>query len=214
MARIDSGLDLDDFALGKNNPRLSGVPWDPMVPYDPTVYRASMVEPYNRVACGAGTLTTATQTMRLSYFVPRFSFLATKLGVCTAGTAAATVTLIRCGLYTVAANGDITLVASGTNDTSGNGATNTEYTQAITGPSSITSYQLRAGVRYAFAYLFVGTTAPVLVAPAAINAGLNGTQAGPSFCLAGTVGSQSDLPATTANGSITIAAQPIYFTCQ
>lgn len=143
------------------------------------------------------------QVLRLTFFTCRKTFTAANLSAISGGTAAgATPTLVRYGLYTVAANGDITLVASTTNDTGIFAATNTQYTRAITGPSGITSYAMVAGQRYAFGVLLV--TAAAL--PTTVGWGPpNGVVANIAPRIGSAVTGQADLPASVLNASFSTA---------
>jgi len=78
------------------------------------------------------------------------------------GTAAVGTTLARMGLFTVADNGNATLVARTASDTSLASVTFTLYTGALdTTGGYPASYTVTAGSRYAFGILFVGSsTAP------------------------------------------------------
>jgi hypothetical protein len=159
---------------------------------------ASGHESFPREFCTANAAMT-TQVMRLTFFTARKSFTAANLSTISGGTAAgATPTLCRYGLYTVAANGDITLVASSTNDTGLWAATNTQYTKAITGPSGITSYAIAEGQRYAFGALIVtGAATPTLAGWAPIN----GIYPNLAPRVASAVTGQTDLPTSVANAS-------------
>lgn len=108
--------------------------------------------------------------------------------------AAATPTLIRMGLYTVAANGDITLVASTPNDTALLNATFTLFSKAYSA-----SYNTIPGQRYAFAILVVsGATMPTLMGPGMVDTTVGSIA--PRICAR--VDGQTDLPASVAVGSL------------
>ena len=117
----------------------------------------------------------------------------TIIGV-TAGTAAAaTPTYCAMGIYSVAANGDLALLAQCANDTTLFASTFTTYSRALTSTLS----KVR-GVRYAFAYLVVsGSAMP------AMN-GYNGSVVMPSVAplLAGSITGQSVLPSTVGHASV------------
>lgn len=140
--------------------------------------------------------TTSSQRLWLTYFTAYRAFTVNTIAVCTAGTpAGATPTLIRYGLYTADSNGALTaLVASTANDTTLLSAGNTLYAKATSA-----SYTTVVGQRYAGAFLCVtGATVPTLQ-------GASGAATLFSLAprIAGYVGSQADLPATVAAGSLT-----------
>jgi hypothetical protein len=135
----------------------------------------------------------STGNMVLTYFTARRSETINNVAVVVGGTAAAGTTLARYGIYSVAANGDLTLVASTANDT-------TLWNSTFAGPSRAlsSSWSKVAGQRYALAALFVGTTGPKLsgAAPA------NGTEMGRTPRLNGSIASQADLPSTVTAGTV------------
>lgn len=135
-------------------------------------------------------------SMRLNYFTPQTSkTVSTAVMVCGGTAASATPTLIRIGIYSVASNGDITLVSSTANDTALFASTNSEVTKALS-----SSYTLLGGQRYAGGILVVtGGTLPTPAgsAPAAGSATLSRAPR-----RTGLVTGQTDLPSTVAAGSI------------
>lgn len=136
-----------------------------------------------------------TQTLRLSYFTCAQDGTANNIVACSGGTAAgATPTLVRYGLYTVAANGDITLVASTANDTAIFVAANTEYSKALSSP-----YARIFGQRYAIGILVVTAAATPTVAGTGTTASATMARA-PRLCAI--VTSQADLPSSVASASI------------
>lgn len=141
-------------------------------------------------------VTMSSGNLRLAYFTARKSEVVTTLRVTTNSTAAgATPTLVRYGLYTVAANGDITLVASTANDTTLFAAANTAYPKALSA-----AYTKRAGVRYAIGVLVVtGAAAPTIVGE---NYGGSGADWALAPRLSGIVGGQADLPASVVAASV------------
>lgn len=97
----------------------------------------------------------ASQTLMLTYFTARRTETINNMYIMSGGTAAAaTPTICRMGVFSVADNGDITPLASIANDTSLFSATNTEYTRALTTP-----FAKVAGVRYACGVLVVTAVA-------------------------------------------------------
>lgn len=106
----------------------------------------------------------ASQELILAGFVAKKSQSITQLRICTTGTAAAaTPTIGRLGVYSRAANGDITLLAASANDTALCNAANTLFTKTLTTP-----FNKVAGVEYFIGLLIVsGAAMPTLAAPAA-----------------------------------------------
>lgn len=151
-----------------------------------------------RIACSITNITLTSQRLTLAYLVARKSETWTQIRAVTGGTGAgATPTLIRYGLYTVAANGDLTLVASTPNDTTMLPSTFTSYAKALS-----VNYAVTAGVRYAIGVLVVtGATAPTLIG--GVNIGGNEVNQIPR--LANNVTGQADLttPITAASFATT-----------
>lgn len=138
---------------------------------------------------------TTSGRMYLSYCTAYQTRTLTTARVMSGNTAAgATPTLVRLGLFTVAANGDLTLVASTVNDTA---LLNTTFT--MFGKAYSTPYVTIPGQRYAFGVLVVsGATMPTLMGPGTIDSSI--TAAAPR--LSAHVPSLSDLPSSVAVGSL------------
>jgi hypothetical protein len=116
--------------------------------------------------------------------------------------AAATPTLAKMGVYSVAADGTLTLAGATASDTGLFAATNTVYTRALTAP-----FTKIAGQRYAFALLVVtGAAMPTIYGTIATST----TEAAVAPRLTGGFGGQTDLPASIAAGSITSTAGFLY----
>lgn len=144
-------------------------------------------------------ITQNSQTFRLTYFTARKSEAAANVVVTTTGTpAGATPTLIRFGLYSVAGNGDLTLVASTPNDTTLLAVANTEYSKALSAPFALT-----AGNRYAFGALVVTAATAPTVAGFAQAGSAAMTARAPR--MGGFMAAQTDLPASVASGSVSSA---------
>lgn len=110
---------------------------------------------------GAPTLTSG--SMQLTFFTPLVTRTITQITVSTGGTAAAGLTLARCGLYTFDES-TATLVAAIASDTTLFTAANTVYTRSLsTGGGLPSSYTLTAGSRYGLAVLVTGTTMPNII---------------------------------------------------
>lgn len=154
----------------------------------------------NREDASSSALAATTQTLYLTYFTAKTRLTSTTVAVPTGGTAAATVTLARIGLYAVDGAGNLTLIASTANDTNLFNGTNAFFTkswsQAVT---------IHKGQRYALGILVVATTTPTF----------NGFSVGAVIGAIGPrlnaqVGSQSDLPASIAVGSLANTNNVIY----
>jgi hypothetical protein len=116
--------------------------------------------------------------------------------------AAATITLARLGLYTVAADGSITLVARGASSTTLGNATFTLASQTLDTTGGFpASYTIQYGQRYAFGCIWVATTAPTVY-----GGGVQATAAAWLPWIAMAQSSQSDLPTSTAIGSLSVEA--------
>lgn len=150
---------------------------------------------------GSASITVTSGTMRLRFFTSTRSETVTQSRTITGATAAATPTLCRVGLYSVADNGDLTLVTSVANDVTLWAATNTRYTRALTN-----SYDLEKGKRYAIGILYVGTTTPTFY-------GMGSLLSAESFeepKMNAQVSGLSDLPSTIANASMAALTSGIY----
>lgn len=163
---------------------------------------SSGVESFPR-ALAISSVATGSGHLRFTYFTCPKSFTATQLSAYSTGTpAAATPTLVRYGLYTVASNGDLTLVASTTNDTAVFSVASTQYTRAISGPSAITSYAMVTGQRYAFGVLIVtGVATPTMWGWQTPLGAIANLEPKLGSCLTG----QADLPASITSASLSNA---------
>lgn len=139
------------------------------------------------------------QRLHLTYFTAKRTETSSALEIATGGTAAAaTPTLIRLGVYSIAANGDGTLVASTPNDTTLLAATFTAYSKAFSVALSKT-----LGQRYALGLLVVtAAAAPTLMAVAQPATTLMSNVLALAPRLVGTLAAQADLPSTFTNASL------------
>lgn len=95
-----------------------------------------------------------------TYLTPVKDLTITKISMVASAAASSGLTLARFGLWTAAANDDLTLVARSANDTTIFGVVNTVYERSLdTAGGFPASYTLLRGVRYAAGCLTVGTTA-------------------------------------------------------
>jgi hypothetical protein len=151
----------------------------------------------------------ATQAVCLVYFTARRTETITQVRITTgSGTTPGTITsLSRIGVYSEAGNGDLTLVASTVNDTSLFATNSTEYTKSFAG-----SFSKTAGQRYAVAVLIVSTnTLPTFIGPHPNNSAAVGTMYGRAPRVAGQITGQTDLPGTSAAGTITSPAPRMFY---
>lgn len=162
-------------------------------------------EVFSRDSATANSAASSTQNLRLTYFTARKAETTTQVRVLTGNTAAAaTPTLCRVGLYSIAANGDGTLVASIASDTTLFAATNTAYTRSWS-----SSYAKVAGQRYALGILVV-TAAAAPTFTSSVLATATSTEAAFDPRLSGTIISQTDLPSTFTSGSVTASSNRYY----
>jgi hypothetical protein len=93
----------------------------------------------------------------LSYFVASKTETINAVAMYSGGTAAATVTLCRFGVYLVAGNGDLSLIHATANDATVFAGLHTRYQRSLTVPWAKT-----AGTTYAVGHLVVATTMPTV----------------------------------------------------
>jgi hypothetical protein len=143
----------------------------------------------------------ASGSMFLAHFTARKTETTTQVRMLSGSTPAASLTLAKIGLYSIAANGDGTLVASTASDTTLFNSGSTTYTR-----SWAVAYAKVAGQRYALAVLVVGTTAGQVVG---ISTGSSGAELAITPRVTGTLAAQADLPASYLAASlITSGATP------
>jgi hypothetical protein len=143
------------------------------------------------VALGA-----ASGNLRLAYFTAPRAEVWTQVGW-VGGTvaAAATPTLVRWGLYSVAANGDLTLVASTPNDT-----TLFAVASAVGAKSFSVAYAAVAGQRYAIGILVVSGVAIPSIQGVSLNQAT--VQASLAPRITGVIPAQADLPLSALAGTV------------
>lgn len=159
-------------------------------------YGQSMLASGEETVSRVGALTSVTLasgTFYLCPFTARKTETTANVRIESTSIASSGLTLGRLGLYSIASNGDGTLVASTANDTTLLNTTNAVYTKAWSTP-----YAKQAGQRYAVGILTVGTTAGSIVAL------INGNTAEGAFGprIAGRLFGQSDLPASFTDASL------------
>jgi hypothetical protein len=147
-------------------------------------------------------------TMALQYFTATKTETITQVKSYTSGAAAgATPTLCRYGVYSEAANGDLTLVASTPNDTTLWSAAYGIYPKALTAP-----WSKIAGQRYAVGILIVSAAAcPTFCASNVTSANLAGTIMGQTPRIYGaSPASQTDLPASLTSAQVAASIRTAY----
>lgn len=158
--------------------------------------------------------TLSSGTVRLTYFQAQSATVVGNMLTSEGTIPGVGTTLARVGLYSIAANGDGTLVAGSTTDTAmWTGSANTPYTKAMNNPGPFT---LIPGNWYAGAALSVKTagTDPnvaglVMTGTTALVAGPFGSGSGHRFC--GAITAQADLPASFVAASVVNSSNAIYF---
>lgn len=143
-----------------------------------------------------GNVTMTSGSLRFGFFTARKTETITVLRVSVGSTAAgATPTLIRYGIYTVAADGALTLVAATPNDTGLLAVAGTPYPKALSAP-----WSKQAGLRYAAGIIVVtATTAPSVVGSTPPGPGTD-TALAPR--LSGVMTGQTDLPTSIPGASV------------
>lgn len=100
----------------------------------------------------------------LNFFTALVPLSFTKIDILTGAGAPVSVTAARLGVYTVAANGDCTLVARTANDATIAAAASTEYQKDLDTTGGFpASYQLTPGARYAAAFFVTAGTPPTIL---------------------------------------------------
>lgn len=152
------------------------------------------------ISAGGGTL--ANQALRLSYFTAGRTEPITQVRSIAAVAAAATPTLCRIGIYSEAANGNLTLIHHTANDTTLWSSTNL-YTKDLN-----TTFNKITGFRYAVGALCVTAfTAPTMAGALMSNGAL---QSLAPRCAA-SVGGQTDLPSSISAGNLSQTGPHVWF---
>jgi hypothetical protein len=164
-------------------------------------------ETMSRRLVSNGGVAQGNQALRLAYFTAKKSETITQVKLATSSTAAAaTPTLIRVGIYTVAANGDLTLVASTPSDTTLLAAASTAYAKALSAALAKVD-----GQRYAVGVLVVtGAAAPTIQGASGGDAYAQSGSLGNGQRISGLVAGQADLPSTITAATVTNSASTPY----
>jgi len=158
------------------------------------------------LASPASTASTGTSgDVRLSYFTAKAAQAVTQMQMYSGTTAAgATPTVVRWGVYSEAANGDLTRVATIANDTTLLAAASTGYLRAL--EAGLT---FQPGQRYAVAQIVVSAAAmPTMTGKVSLTATLSEWAQVPR--VSGVMAGQTDLPASIANASISASSAYYY----
>lgn len=108
--------------------------------------------PGARALNSSNTIGMTSGSSRLTYFTARKSGAYTSIKLFSGSTVSSGLTIARAAIHSVASNGDTTVLASTTNDTTLFAATNTAYTKSLSA-----TVNLVRGNRYAFELLELGT---------------------------------------------------------
>jgi hypothetical protein len=149
----------------------------------------------------------------LAFFTPTVTRTCTQLLVSTGATAAgATPTLARMAVYTIAANGDGTIVAAIANDTTLFAAANAEYARSFAADGGLgltnTSYTYVPGRRYAHGVLVVTGAAMPNFTAAGPRGNTNTGARAPR--VNGYLSGLADLPATFLAANVTVDSQTVW----
>jgi hypothetical protein len=198
-----------DFVLSQNGQMFvcvtAGSPGTWVTPSDTRNLLTSGEETLARDQASSTTLAITSGDLRLTYFTARKSETTTQTRVISGGTpAGATPTLCRVGLYSIASNGDGTLVASVANDTALFAGASTVYTKSWS-----SSYAKVAGQRYAYGVIVVtGAATPTFVGVNSVGSITSEATLAPK--LAATLASQTDLPGSFTDASLSTGARRFY----
>lgn len=125
--------------------------------------RACAFETFSRMTPVAATTITGGRR-NLTFFTADDTQTLSNLELWTGAGTISGLTAARMGLYTVAANGDCTLVAQTANDSTIGAAASTQYARALDTTGGFPgSYTTIRGQRYASAFYIAGTTVPTIV---------------------------------------------------
>ncbi|CAN7468027.1 glycosyl hydrolase family 28-related protein [Arthrobacter sp. LjRoot78] len=140
--------------------------------------------------------------MLMTYFTAQKTESITQVKAATGNTAyAATPTLCRYGIFSVAGDGSLTLLASTPSDTTMFAAANTTYTRTLT-----STFSKVAGVRYAVGVLVVTTAATgTFQGYSALSNATSDFALGPQLSAA--VSGQTDLPSTVTAGNAQVTTR-------
>lgn len=155
-----------------------------------------------RLHVSSSAVVISTGNIRMTHFTATKTETISQVQLSSGNTAAAaTPTKIQLCVYSVADNGDMTLLASTPNDTTLFAAANTIYTKSFSAP-----FQKNKGQRYAFG-VFIETA----VATPTFMGAISFSQVTPiEPKLASFIGSQSAIPSSISNGSLLVSSQITY----
>lgn len=205
VARLAVGA--DGKALIADASAAAGVAWMPHEPGD--VITAGEFVPARRWANQTANALPASGTVAFGYWTADKTEAITTVTTYTGNTAAgATPTLCRVGIYSVAANGDLTLITATTNDTALWAATFSTYAKALAA-----TFNKVAGVRYATGILIVsGAAIPLMVSASYGGSVVQSATSGVAPAIVTNLTGQTDLPSSVAVGSL--SANRIAYLCR
>lgn len=154
------------------------------------------------IVAGTNVATPPSGRILLAYFTARKTETIAQLSATTVTAAGITPTLCKMGCYSVAANGDLTLVGATANDITLFAAASTSYARATTA-----SFGVTLGQRYAFGVVVVSAAA--MPNFNGINQ-INSTEAARAPRLAAALSGQADLPASITDASLSALNGMIY----
>lgn len=165
---------------------------------------ASGEVPFNRRLVDISTAAASGEIV-LTYFVACKTESITKLAMYSGGTAAATVTGVKFGVYSVASNGDLTLLAATANDATVFTSTNTRYERTLTTP-----WAKVAGDTYAVGMFVLATTMPTFLGSTAGGTVFDALYAREPR-LSGSRTGQTDFPASIVAANVGASRRGPYF---
>lgn len=156
----------------------------------------------------AGNVQTPTSaSVYWSFFSPPYSFTASQISIATSA-ASATITAAKLGLYTVDANGAVTLVARTASDNTIFSTASSVATRSFSTTGGYpATYALSAGSRYALAFFATASSSM----PSVPAIGANSSAAWASPRIHGYMTSQSDLPTSVASNGYATSAHNFMF---
>jgi hypothetical protein len=149
-----------------------------------------------RISGGNALVAWTSGSLRLAYFTARKTEMISQIYAVAAAGAGATPTLCRMAWFSVAANGDLTLIGACANDTT-LFASATKFTRSLTGGPFLKV----AGTVYALGILVVtGASMPTFA-----GASVSSADSRDEPVLTGALGSQTDITSPIAVGSLTVS---------
>ena len=167
------------------------------------LFTDASAETVNRLMGSMSSDTPATGAACLTMFRAQKTITVGNVSMITGNSTSSGLTLARMGLYTIASNGDATLVARTASDTTLFNSSTTLYTRAFSTVGGYpATYKLQAGSLYAIGVICVGTSGGNYQSSLILGAStVTGTLMAGTPRLCGNLNSQADLPTSIASGS-------------